>query len=61
VRMCVCVYEARVELTATRFQDVGSSAIVQEAIEHFYAIHDPLPSLLGEFYERDVVLFRHWA
>jgi hypothetical protein len=35
--------------TAIRFQGVCSSAIVKEAIENFYAIHDLLPSLLGEF------------
>ena len=40
---CACVG------TATRFQGVCSSAIVKEVIENFYAIHDLLPSLLGEF------------
>jgi len=40
---------------------VCSSAVVKEATEHVYAIHDLLPSLLGEFHERVVVLFRHWA
>lgn len=47
--------------TTRRFQGVCSSAVVKEATEHVYASHDLLPSLLGEFYERVVVLFRHWA
>jgi hypothetical protein len=47
VFFCVYVWVSYGGITVS-FQDVCSIAIVKEAIEHFYGIHDLLPSFLFE-------------